>query len=286
MSMNKIAYSIFIAFVASLATLVSIQALSSGERDATADAALDPITLDELAEHDGAESCWKAIHGRVYDITDYVPDHPTDEAVILEWCGRESTEGWDNKRPGVPHSPRAEGMLEAYLVGRLVDEAGEPVEPEAAAERDGVAAEAGSGEAADAPARLSPAEDERLHRALLGLPLDGRYRGVFGDGGEMQVNVQFDLRDGTLSNIGYRHLAYRGVDYRALDEEDDLYPVWVQHQRLAEALEGQPLTAIFALHAPERLAEEIDGYSGATLRGNKVHSAFRDALNRGVYSWP
>jgi cytochrome b involved in lipid metabolism len=278
MSMNKIAYSVFIAFVASLATLVSIQALSSSDHDA-ADDDLDPVTLEELAAHDGAESCWKAIDGRVYDITDYLPHHPTPEAVILEWCGKEASEAWHNKRPGVPHSPRAEGMLEEYLVGRLVDEAGEP---EAAARSD----EAGNGEAAGASARLSPAEDERLHRALLGLPLEGRYRGVFGDGGEMQVNVQFDLRDGRLSNVSYRHLAYRGVDYRALDEEDDLYPVWVQHQQLAEGLEGEPLTAIFALYEPERLAEDIDGYSGATLRGNKVHSAFRDALNRGVYSWP
>lgn len=278
MSMNKIAYSVFIAFVASLATLVSIQALSSSDHDA-ADDDLDPVTLEELAAHDGAESCWKAIDGRVYDITVYLPHHPTPEAVILEWCGKEASEAWHNKRPGVPHSPRAEGMLEEYLVGRLVDEAGEP---EASARSD----EAGNGEAAGASARLSPAEDERLHRALLGLPLEGRYRGVFGDGGEMQVNVQFDLRDGRLSNVSYRHLAYRGVDYRALDEEDDLYPVWVQHQQLAEGLEGEPLTAIFALYEPERLAEDIDGYSGATLRGNKVHSAFRDALNRGVYSWP
>ena len=282
MNMNKIAYSVFIAFVASLLTLISVSALSSSERDEADDEGLDPITLDELAEHDGAESCWKAIHGRVYDITDYVPDHPTDDEVILEWCGREATEGWDNKRPGVPHSPRAEGMLDEYLIGRLVDEEGEPVESEAATEANGNA----NGEADSDQARLSPAEDERLHRALLGLPLDGRYRGVFGDGGEMQVNVQFDLHDGQLSNISYRHLAYRDVDYRRLDEDDDLYPVWVQHQQLAESLEGQPLTAIFALYEPERLAEDIDGYSGATLRGNKVHSAFRDALNRGVYSWP
>jgi len=282
MNMNKIAYSAFIAFVASLLTLVSVSALSSSERDEADVEGLAPITLDELAEHDGADSCWKAIHGRVYDITDYVPDHPTEEEVILEWCGREATEGWNNKRPGVPHSPRAEGMLEAYLIGRLMDEEGEPVESEAATEANGNA----NGEADSDQARLSPAEDERLHRALLGLPLDGRYRGVFGDGGEMQVNVQFDLRDGQLSNISYRHLAYRDVDYRRLDEDDDLYPVWVQHQQLAEGLEGQPLTAIFALYEPERLAEDIDGYSGATLRGNKVHSAFRDALNRGVYSWP
>ncbi|MBZ0329592.1 cytochrome b5 domain-containing protein [Halomonas sp. ANAO-440] len=282
MTLNKIAYSAFIAFMASLFTMVSVNALSSGERDEAADDELDAITLDELAEHDGAESCWKAIHGRVYDVTDYIPDHPTDEEIMLEWCGREATEGWDNKRPDVPHSPRAEGMLEEYLVGRLVDEEGEPFESEAATEpSDTVSQDTDTDEA-----RLSPVDDERLHRALLGLPLDGRYRGVFSDGGEMQVNVQFDLRDGRLSNVSYRHLAYRGVDYLALEEGDELYPVMVQHQQITERLEGEPVTRVFALYEPERMVDDIDGYSGATLRGNKVISAIRDALNRGVYSWP
>lgn len=122
MKMNKIAYSVFIAFVASLLTLVSVSALSSCEHNAGDHKGLKPITLAELAEHDGAESCWKAIHGRVYDITDYVPNHPAEPAVILDWCGKEATKGWDNKRPNVSHSPRAEGMLEAYLIGYLVDE--------------------------------------------------------------------------------------------------------------------------------------------------------------------
>jgi cytochrome b involved in lipid metabolism len=277
MNMNKIAYSVFIAFVASLVTLVSVSALSSTDRDQEDDD-LDPITLDELAEHDGADSCWKAIHGRVYDITDYVPDHPTEEAVILEWCGKEASEGWENKRPGVPHSARAEGRLEEYLIGRLVDEEGEPVGPQAAAEA------ANDGETAEA--RLSPAEDERLHRALLGLPLDGHYRGVFTDRGMIQVNITFDLEDGRFTTLDYRHLAYRDVDFLGLEEGDDYYPVLVQYRQILERLEGEPVTAIFALHEPERVVDDVDGYSGATLRGAKVISAIRDGLNRGVYSWP
>ena len=278
MNIHKVAYTTFIAFVASLMTLVSVSALSSNERDETDDEALDPITLEELAEHDDAQSCWKAIHGRVYDFTDYFPDHPTDEEVFLEWCGRESTEGWDNKRPGVPHSARAEAMLEEYLIGRLVDEEGEPVEPEAAPEE--------TIEDEEREARLSPAEDERLHRALLGLPLDGHYRGLFIDRGGIQVNVAFDLEDGRFIRLEYRHLAYRDDDYLAMEEGDALYPVLQQHRQILERLEGQPLTDIFALYEPERLADDIDGYSGATLRGAKLISAIRDALNRGVYSWP
>ncbi|MFQ3789084.1 cytochrome b5 domain-containing protein [Halomonas sp. A29] len=280
--MNKIAYSVFIAFVASLATLVSITALSSSERDTAGNENLEPITLEQLAEHDSADSCWKAIHGRVYDLTDYFPAHPTDEAIFLEWCGREATEGWDNKRPGVPHSPRAEAMLERYLIGRLVDEEGESVEPstEAPAVTDSYS------NIGTAQANLSPAEDERLARALLGLPLDGHYRGVFTDRGSIQVNITFDLRDGRIESLEYRHLTYRGVDYLALEESDELYPVMSQHRQIAERLEGEPITRIFALYEPERMVDDVDGYSGATLRGAKVISAIRDALNRGVYAWP
>lgn len=275
--MNKIAYMAFIAFLASLITLVSVHALSSDDETDTAGAGEREVTLDELAEHDGVESCWKAIHGRVYDITDYVPRHPTDEAVILEWCGRESTAGWDNKRPGVPHSPRAAAMLEDYLIGRLVDEHGEPevaAIPAVESSDDGVSR------------ALSPAADERLHRAMLGLPQDGHYRGVFIDSGIIQVNIAFDLRDGRFESIDYRHLAYRDVDYLTLAEGDDLHPVRIQHEQIAERLAVEPVTAIFALYEPERVVDDIDGFSGATLRGAKVISAIRDGLNRGVYSWP
>lgn len=276
--MNKIAYTAFIAFLASILTLLSASALSQSDDEARDDEALDAVTWDELAEHDGAESCWKAIHGRVYDVTDYIPDHPTEEEVVLEWCGRDATEGWENKRPGVPHSPRAESRLESLLVGRLVEEDGQPVMQEGAAEVDA--------EVIDADRALSPAEDERLHRAMLGLPLDGHYRGVFTDRGVIQVNITFDLRDGRFESVDYRHLAYRGVDYLELEEGDELYPVRVQYEQIAERLEGEPVTRIFALYEPQRMVDDVDGYTGATLRGAKVISAIRDGLNRGVYSWP
>lgn len=270
--MNKLAFAGFVAFVSSMLTLVSLHALSSDHASSEREGG-EGYTLEDVAEHNSAESCWKVIHGSVYDITDYVTEHPTDEAVILEWCGRESTEGWDNKRPGVPHSARAAAELEEYRIGHL--ENGEMV-PTAREPQDQEQAEV-----VDAHA-----DNKQLYRALLGLPLNGVYRGVFSDGGEMQVNVQFSVRDGSIESLSYRHLAYRGDDYRRLESDSAHYPVWVQHQQIAERLEGEPLTAIFQLYEPEHLVEDVDGYSGATLRGNKVLSAIRDGLNRGLYSWP
>jgi hypothetical protein len=63
------------------------------------------------------------------------------------------------------------------------------------------------------------------------------------------------------------------------------YPVLRQYQQITERLEGEPMEAIFRLYEPENVVDDIDGYTGATLRGAKVISAFRDGLNRGVYSW-
>lgn len=130
---NRVASTAFIAFLASLATLLVVGWLAGGRTD-TGDAAageapradeaadLPVVSLAELARHDGRESCWKAIHGKVYDVTDFLDAHPTPVSVMLEWCGRESTEAWETKGYGSPHSAEAEAMLEDYLVGHLGSE--------------------------------------------------------------------------------------------------------------------------------------------------------------------
>lgn len=128
--MNRTAYTALVAFGASLATLLAVGWLAGGGTDGTSGGAeealravepleLPAISLEELARHDGRESCWKAIHGKVYDVTDFLDAHPTPVSVMLEWCGRESTEAWETEGYGRPHTAEAEAMLEDYLVGRL-----------------------------------------------------------------------------------------------------------------------------------------------------------------------
>jgi len=114
-------------------------------------------------------------------------------------------------------------------------------------------------------------------------PEDGRYRGVFEDGGVQQVSVQFTIENGVIRNPSFRHLYYAGTDYRTLREDDHLYPVLQQHDALLESLDGLSFEDIRQLHEPETLAPDIDGFSGATLRGNKIFSAILDAVNRGIY---
>ncbi len=114
---------------------------------------------------------------------------------------------------------------------------------------------------------------------------DGRYRGYYQDRNEEQVGVQFDIENNVFTNITFRTLAYNGVDYLDAEEDDTLlYGLLQQHEQAIEYLIGKPLPAIFDLHTPGDFVDDVDAMSGATIRANKIFSAIKDGLNRGLYS--
>ncbi len=115
---------------------------------------------------------------------------------------------------------------------------------------------------------------------------DGVYRGVFIDGDSIQVNVQFSLKDGVVSEASFRHLR-RDENYNLEAEEEPYRSVVQQYQEALNYLVGKNLEKHLSdLYTPEAVVEtEVDGYTAATLRSNKIISAIRDALNRGVYSY-
>lgn len=49
-------------------------------------------SLQEVAEHDSAASCWVAIDGAVYDVTSWIERHPGGRQRILNLCGTDGTE--------------------------------------------------------------------------------------------------------------------------------------------------------------------------------------------------
>ncbi len=130
----------------------------------------------------------------------------------------------------------------------------------------------------------SPANDDFSRE--IGNFDDGTYRGFYGDMGDQQLNVQFDVINNTFSDLSYRLLYYGGNQYLAAEEGDSGYPVRVQHEQVLDYLEGKPLASIFDLHdpGPEEFVEDIDGFTGATLRASKIFSSVMDGLNRGLYS--
>ncbi len=76
-------------------------------------------SLAQVAGHASPTDCWMAIHGKVYDVTAYLPDHPSRPEVIEAWCGKEASAAYDTKTKGRRHSETAGQLLEGYFIGGL-----------------------------------------------------------------------------------------------------------------------------------------------------------------------
>ncbi|XP_075694645.1 cytochrome b5 type B [Rhinoderma darwinii] len=72
-------------------------------------------TLEDVSKRNSAKELWLVIHGRVYDITSFVEEHPGGEEVLFEQAGADATESFED----VGHSVDAREMLKQYYVGDL-----------------------------------------------------------------------------------------------------------------------------------------------------------------------
>lgn len=104
------------ARVAETALATPASAAGDPTTAATADASR---SLAEVGRHREADDCWMAINGEVYDLSRYLPEHPSDPEVILAWCGREASQAYQTKGRGRPHSARADRLLAEYRIARL-----------------------------------------------------------------------------------------------------------------------------------------------------------------------
>ncbi|KAI4483272.1 hypothetical protein M0804_008327 [Polistes exclamans] len=75
-------------------------------------------TRAEVAKYNTAKSAWIIIHDKVYDVTNFVKQHPGGEEVVLEHAGRDGTEPFED----IGHSSDAREMMEPYKIGELVEE--------------------------------------------------------------------------------------------------------------------------------------------------------------------
>ncbi|PSN54790.1 hypothetical protein C0J52_01981 [Blattella germanica] len=73
------------------------------------------ISLDEVAFHDMNDDCWLVLYDRVYDVTQFLRDHPGGEEILLEYAGRDATLAFR----GIGHELDMLQALEPHLVGVL-----------------------------------------------------------------------------------------------------------------------------------------------------------------------
>ncbi|NXA07674.1 CYB5B protein, partial [Sapayoa aenigma] len=71
--------------------------------------------LEEVEKRNSSSEAWLVIHGRVYDVTRFLEEHPGGEEVLLEQAGRDATECFED----VGHSTDAREMLKQYYIGEV-----------------------------------------------------------------------------------------------------------------------------------------------------------------------
>lgn len=85
-------------------------------------------TEAEVLEHNTPEDCWVVFEDRVYDLSEYLPDH--DKFMdIREWCGLDMTEDFKTKADaGRDHKPFSYELLEEYYIGEIVEDSEQTAE--------------------------------------------------------------------------------------------------------------------------------------------------------------
>ncbi|XP_073386398.1 cytochrome b5 isoform X2 [Physcomitrium patens] len=71
------------------------------------------FSLKEVEQHVAQDDCWMIIHGKVYDVTTFMDDHPGGDDVLLQTAGKDASEEFDD----VGHSKSAIEQLKDFYVG-------------------------------------------------------------------------------------------------------------------------------------------------------------------------
>jgi len=77
---------------------------------------LRSISLMEVARHNTEGDFWTVIHGKVYDLTDFLPEHPGGMAVMKQYGGKVADDGFD---PIHPESIITENIPKEKLLGEV-----------------------------------------------------------------------------------------------------------------------------------------------------------------------
>ncbi|ODQ79316.1 hypothetical protein BABINDRAFT_161727 [Babjeviella inositovora NRRL Y-12698] len=84
-------------------------------------------SLLEIAEHNTHDDCWVVIHGKAYDVTGFLDEHPGGSAIIMKFAGKDATKKFDPIHP--PDTLDKFLSPECYM-GEVEDEAEEEEEEE------------------------------------------------------------------------------------------------------------------------------------------------------------
>ncbi|KAI0343674.1 glyoxylate dehydrogenase [Trametopsis cervina] len=81
----------------------------------------------QVAEHSSRDSCWIIVHGKVYDVTEFLDEHPGGARIILKYAGKDATEAYEPIHPpdaittNLPVSKHL-GVIDASTIVKVIKE--------------------------------------------------------------------------------------------------------------------------------------------------------------------
>lgn len=85
------------------------------------DESLKSYTMEEVSKHNKQDDCWLIVGNmsngdpKVYDVTNYLDDHPGGAEVMLDLAGKDADEFFED----IGHSNDARAELKKHLIGVL-----------------------------------------------------------------------------------------------------------------------------------------------------------------------
>ncbi|KAL0908185.1 hypothetical protein M5K25_022662 [Dendrobium thyrsiflorum] len=78
--------------------------------------ASETFSFSEISTHTSKDDCWLIIHGKVYDVSNFLEDHPGGYDVLLQAAANgDATQSFEE----VAHGSSATSMMEGFLIGSV-----------------------------------------------------------------------------------------------------------------------------------------------------------------------
>lgn len=77
------------------------------------------FTSDAISAHNSEDDCWLLISSKVYDVTQFISQHPGGKERIIPNCGQDATQAFKDQDGKAGHSATAQETLKQYYIGDL-----------------------------------------------------------------------------------------------------------------------------------------------------------------------
>ena len=76
---------------------------------------MNTYTMDQVIKHNTKNDCWIVIHNKVYDVTEFLNEHPGGSSIIVGIAGQDATDYFEEL-----HRPQIlEEVGSPYIIGEI-----------------------------------------------------------------------------------------------------------------------------------------------------------------------